>query len=187
MNWKLDSLYEAGEGEALYFQERMISYTAFGDKYDFTTYLREFITNYQKYGSVLGAIHEDVEYQTASNPGVYCILTWIPFASTKEAIVNLGTEYKIENRAPKGDFCEGFDEEDGLYFEFIDEDEIREYADLTGDQDEIKTIKPHLSVPYDKIAKVIMIQSSFQDRVFYFFKKDGEWFLWIEDFCDCSA
>lgn len=186
IDWMLDSLYEAGEGDMLYFQERIIDFRPFGDKAEFTAFLRKFSHDYKNNTDLSEYVHPEVSSFYAFNPGAYCVLGTAP-EDPNGQFIDVESDYVITDQKPTGDFCEGYEAEPGLYFEFIDKDQFPGYADLSGDQDIIKAITPSLEVEYDKVAKVLVIDKGFFNRHLYFFKSSGVWYLWIEDFCDCSA
>lgn len=181
IEWKLDSLFEAGEGDELYYQERVISVEPYGSAHDFTQFFESFQKDYvnrdlEKY------LHPEFDLIYGFNPGAYCIQSdQLP----EVYLGDMNSVYPIKNEAALGDFCEGYESPDGYYFQFIEEKDYPVYADLTGDDFTISS--PVLNVPYDEVVRVLLVTDHYFNRYLYFFKSEGQWFFWIEHFCDCSA
>jgi hypothetical protein len=188
IEWSVDSLWEAGEGDALYFQERANTVKELNKSWEFENFLSEFTEFYAERGDAFKkTLHSEMGIITTFNPGLYCVTS---SASTFEINDYSKKEFVISNEKPLGDFCEGFPKtENGFYYEFISsETDVPTFDDMSGDG-EIDGIHPYWNedFPYDQFVRVTLITEEYWDRYLYFMRSEGSWYLWIEDFCDCSA
>lgn len=99
-------------------------------------------------------------------------------------------DYTISSNEPIGDFCEGYEgAKNGLYYEIFDESQElypRIYDLSKGDATE-ESLYLSENISYDYLAMVTIISEEYFNRNLYFFKEQNKWYLWVEDYCDCSA
>ncbi|UKN02558.1 hypothetical protein K6119_03385 [Paracrocinitomix mangrovi] len=185
VEWEIDTLYEAGEGDEPYLKEVLRNYTILEKKSEFSGFLSEFIKAYSRQDDDLieKFLNADLGFKSAYRIGVYCA----PSQETSPQIKKfINWECNISNEMPVGDFCEGYPgAEDGMYYKSINENELPTFADPS--MEEFKAEQLPDKFENALINKVIIIKDEWTYNILYFVQIDGSWFLWLEDNCDCSA
>lgn len=185
--WKLDTLYEAGEGDAPYLAEWLVEYTVLRSGSDFSIFVESFLRDYTSTASLVKYIHPKARFQLAQNPGAMCFTehTAIPFNMT-------GVEFSVIDEfrnIPDGGFCEGYEgAENGIYYRAIDYEETPILSMLAGNGDVIEELIP-LPSEYWKnpIREVTVIVDQQHAAYLYFILIDNRWWLILQNQCDCSA
>lgn len=188
IEWEIDSFYEAGEGDELYYDEKLISYQIIEKSNDFAGYLYDFIHAYSREDDKLieNYIHSELGFLGTTQPGLYCMLE----KRDKPEISNFMTwESVISHERPDGDICGGYEGvEDGLYYSEIKADEIEDFTfNIPGGDFEFHP--PVLPEKYkdNALKKVQVITNESHYAYLYFVLMKDQWYLWIENRCDCSA
>ncbi len=188
VNWKVGRFYEAGEGEAIYYQESIVDVELLNSSFSFEQFLLEFSSQYQndKQADLKAHNHFLANLVTTYKNGLYCVKGQ-PDSLTK---ANYLTEnFTISAESPEGDICAGYkDALDGLYYEFFDERSnlFPVYNDMVEEGAE-RTLYLTEDIIYTYYAKVLVITEEQFNRALYFFMENNVWYFWVEDFCDCSA
>ncbi len=153
---------------------------------DFRVFFQRFIEDSYKGLDLNIYLHPEIGIYGANNPGAICVLI------RSMAIVNQSppTEAipKVFERAPKGHYCEGFEEEGGFYIlpGTLEKLPSYPYFDNNGDfkNTPIKLPATKNAIVYKKVK--VIIDKQFESDM-YFANIDYKWYLIIEDLCDCSA
>lgn len=186
VTWKVGKFSEAGEGEAIYFKEQLVAFEILQSSYSLEKMFVAFSKDYSKgtRAAIEQYINPDVALIATFNPGLYCV-TGRSKELPRPAYLN--QDFVISNKIPAGNFCEGYKGvKDGLYYEFIDETQLPTFDDMSGEGGKVSLyIEPE--VVYLYFAKVTVITDGQFNRYLYFFNGNDKWYLWVEDFCDCSA
>lgn len=187
VEWKIDSLYEAGEEESLYYDERLLSYEVIEQPAYFGDFLSEFIKAYSCKSKQLITpfLNDEIGFYSTFNPGLYCIIEQQDAPEIK-SFINL--DCKILDEKLIGNPCDGFPNiEDGLYFEAISYEEIPCFESPVDETIHEFTFPLEANFQSNELKKVTIITKEHQYVQLYFIKLDSDWYLWAEDFCDCSA
>ena len=195
VQWKVGKFYEAGEGDAIYYREQLVSsevietsFSLEGVSNPFEGFLNQFLDAYNSGDQerISTYVHPLVEQVSAYKMGLYCI------EGRPDYLPNQGYfsgEYVISSEKPPGDFCEGYEGvNDGLYYEYFDEsnDLFPRVYDMSEEGVE-KVLYVTDEVVYEQFIKVMVIADEYFSQHLYFFKENDRWYFWVEDFCDCSA
>lgn len=186
IQWKLDSVYLAGEGEKLYYQEHVLSYELIERAPVFEEELRDYFNHYASNDQTYleqKFIHPDFEISNAYNPGAACVLMgYEPGPDIRDP-----EGWLISDEMPQGDFCEGYPNvQNGLYYEVITTEELPYYADVT--TDDWKPVQPELpALDFTDIMKVTVVYDEWHYAYWYFLIIDNRPYIWLVDRCDCSA
>jgi len=187
IEWNIDSLYQAGEDEEMYYGQCLIKHTVVGQPPYFGDFLTEFIQAYSSDSSqnIQKYISPEVRFYNTSKNGLYCIINQVDSISTKQFM----PESFIVNRENLvGDPCNGYPNlQDGLYFERITYEDMPWYEIPTDEHVNEKTFPINPSLVNNEINKVSIIVDEILYVQLYFLKVDDSWYLWAEDYCDCSA
>ncbi|MEX1003565.1 MAG: hypothetical protein WDZ35_15710 [Crocinitomicaceae bacterium] len=188
VKWKWDTFYEAGEGDAPYQQKKLVEMELLEKRGSFEEWLNDFAEDYfsenfdqQKYA------HEKLKVSRAFNPGAYCNLGYTGEINDYREIK--GNKAVVKAGFPKGDFCEGYaGVSSGIYFKEITEKQLPSYTVLSEEDDFIreKLLLPS-AFKRSKINVGQVIDREYHYAYLYFLEIDGDWYLWVEDLCDCSA
>ena len=189
VTWKIDSLYEAGEGDELYYQERMIKYeTNWELETSFEAYLKDFTTDFVNLDAPMnGYINSEVGFYSSVNRGIYCILDKPDSVKKYESFKNYGP--KIVNETPYGDFCEGYKGvKNGFYFNRILSKNLPKFERLN---DDLEMVEEEYQIPSKFESNELMIVTIINEEYFaanlYFIQIDNKWYFFAQDLCDCSA
>ena len=191
VKWKVGKYYEAGEDDAIYYQEKLVAAERLTNSFSFEKFLNKFSETYSKGNQedIKKSAHPFEDIVTTYKNGLYCVKGKPEFISE---ISYLGQDYIITSEKPSGDFCGGYeDAKDGLYYEFFDES--KELQDLFPSVNDMNREGVEMGlyvtedIIYQYFAKVLVIAEGNFNRALYFFLEDGQWYFWVEDFCDCSA
>lgn len=187
--WKVGKFSEAGEGDAIYYREELVSFEVLKTSFSFEIFLNQFSEVYKngKQADINKHIHPLAELVSTYNPGLYCVEGRADDLPEQEYF---SSEYIITSEKPAGDFCEGYEGvKDGLYYEFFDEahDLFPRVYDMTGEGGIERTLYITEDILYQYFVKVMVITEGYFNRHLYFFKEQDRWFFWVEDFCDCST
>jgi hypothetical protein len=193
VDWKVDSFYEAGEGEQLYYDLILQGFEVLEEKLSFKAWLENgFLDDLLKNESAVMnqyAHPELKEILMAYNPGAYCAIGEGGFLPDFTPDFNNG--YVVEEGLPSGDFCEGYPNASaGFYIEQISESQLPAYADMSLEQGDDFGAAYTPDVPQggaDNYYKIAVISDEFQYAYLYFLEYNGEFYFWIKDLCDCSA
>lgn len=188
IKWRVDSLWEAGEGDELYFQETLISFEILEESNDFAGFLDEFLHAYSRdYDDIIREyISIDLGFNSTFQPGVYCVLQ---NRDAPEVHPFISWDCIIAEDLPEGGLCEGYPGiEDGLYYENIRPSEMDEFT-FNNDEGDFEDRLAELPEEFSnsELRKVQIIKDENHYAFLYFVLIDEEWLLWIEDLCDCSA
>lgn len=154
---------------------------------NFKAFFQRFIEDSYKGRDLNIYLHPEIGIYGANNPGALCVLV------RSMAIVNQSTRTEevppIFERAPKGNYCEGFDEEEGGFYilpETIQSLPSYPYFDNNGNLKDtpIKLPETQNKIIYKKVK--VIINKQFESDM-YFANIDYKWYLIIEDLCDCSG
>lgn len=186
VEWKVGEFSEAGENEALYFKEDLISLTALNASYSLESQLRMFYKDYKlgKKDQIQKHLHNQVELLCSFNPGAYCSLGRDFGLYKPEPIIE---PYLITSNMPTGDACEGYEgASNGLYYQFIEKSNLPSFNDMARDGE---SFKPALDSKINAkgFAKVLVMSNEYSSVNLYFFNANDHWYFWIDDLCDCSA
>lgn len=187
VEWKIDSLYEAGENEEMYYDERLLSYKIIEQPVYFGDFLTGFIKAYSSdsVDAILPFLNKELGFFTTSKDGLYCIINELEKPNTKSFI---DLNYKVLDEKLFGSPCDGFPNiEDGLYFETISYEDVPFFESPVGELMAEFTFPLKEEYQSNRLKKVVIITSESQYVQLYFVNLNGEWFLWAEDFCDCKA
>lgn len=185
VEWQIDDYYEAGEGEALYYNESLKDFEMLNTCSSLERFITDFTPTYQKgYDADLSTfINPEVELISSYNQALYCLPT---NRNDISGIPSFNFDYIISAEKPGGDICGGYPGvEDGFYYEFIDETQLPTFDDPMGEPPQTLYIEPHIEYWY--FAKVTLIFQEEFNRTLYLFNGNEKWYLWVENFCDCSA
>ena len=187
VQWRIDSLFEAGEGDESYYDERLLDYTVIEEPKYFGDFLSKFIKAYSNNDSILiqDFINNEVGFYSTFKPGLYCVINQQDYPITK-AFINL--DCNVLDEALLGNYCDGYPNiENGLYFENVNYDDVPIYESPVHEHVEEYWIP--LSEKYHKneFKKVTIVLDEYQYAQLYFIRLDKRWYLWAEDLCDCSA
>jgi hypothetical protein len=186
VEWRIDSLYEPGEEGDLYYQEHLISYEILEKGNDFGGYLREFIKAYSSATDDLMSEHinKEIGIIRTYNPGVYCAL----YKSDMVIEKFISWDCVIQEGEPNGDFCEGYlGVEDGLYYKEIESSDLPSFYDMSLLDDNFLQVEIPKEYEQNQLRKVTIVTKEYHYRYLYFIEIDKQWYLWIENSCDCSA
>ncbi len=188
IEWKIDSFYEAGEGDELYYNEQLISYSVLDRSNDFDGFLREFIKAYSRADNMLieKHINSDLGFFTTFQPGVYCVLEE---HEKPEINQNISWECVIAELEIKGSICDEYGgTENGLYYQDFKAENIEEFT-YTNDEGDFIFHPPYLPSKFENnpLKQVQIILDEYHYAYLYFVLIDDQWCLWVEDLCDCSA
>ncbi len=188
VHWKIGEFYEAGENDASYYSEEMISLDLLNSSFSFENHLSDFFEAYKSGNQtdIKKHIHPLVDMVSTYNPAMYCVNERpVDIPPLQEYFKD---EYIITSEKPVGDFCSGYEGvQNGLYYEFFDEthDLFPKVYDMSGEGVE-KTLHVTEDVLYQYFVKITVITDDYFNRHLYFFKELDRWYFWVEDFCDCS-
>lgn len=186
VTWKVGKYYEAGEGEAIYFKEQLVAFEILQSSYSLEKMFVAFSKDYSNDTptAIEQYINPDVALIATYNPGLYCVTGRSKELPRPPYLIQ---DFVISNKIPAGNFCDGYEGvKDGLYYEFIDETQLPTFDDMSGEGGKVSLyIEPE--VVYLYFAKVTVITDGQFNRYLYFFNGNDKWYLWVEDFCDCSA
>lgn len=188
LQWDFQEYYEAGEGDEPYYAEHLIAFEALTSPDYFPTFMEAFIN--QVVNLEIGTAqfaHNEVNYQTAFNPGLHCSLMELP--------EGLSDQYKLVktnffNELPEGDFCEGYPgATSGFYWDGKDitYTDLPQFSKLKGDDFTLEPVWIAEPLQENTFRKVIVILDEYQMSELYFIEIDNDWFLVLENWCDCSA
>jgi len=188
--WHLDSLYEAGEGDELYFQERLVSYEIVqGSKGNFEKFLQTFVVDFvDSNSSMLSYLNAESQFQSSYNIGLYCTLSKMDSVDKRDWFQDFNTS--IYDFSPIGDFCEGYSGvEDGFYYESIFEEDFPDFDNMNEEESpiekyEIPGSNSYLPPPF---IKVTIIKNEHHGGQLFFIKLKNKWYFFAQDLCDCSA
>ena len=188
IKWEIASFYEAGEENEPYFAEGLLSYTIIKMRDNFEKFINDFTKVYvaQQSGIIDEYIHEGIGIMTTFNPGVYCTLE---DRGLPRFIDSFKGKYIVSDQFPDGSVCDSFPgKEDGFYYMAVKHEDLPEYANMIPDGD-VQYKRPELpeNRTIEDYRKAILISEAEIFGSFYFIQVKGNWYLWIEDLCDCSA
>ncbi len=159
------------------------------DIIEFSLYLEKFIAAFNDENNDLKSFeHEDIGYSFLFNPGAYCsggshniiersLLQPIPVKNSFDKI-------------PKGDFCEGYPGiKDGFYYQKITANNLPSYLEDFDEEGGVIIGKIDVPKKYknNEIKKVIVITDEYHNTYFYFINIGSTWYLFCQDYCDCSV
>lgn len=151
----------------------------------FEIFFKTFIESIKGNKSQDNYIHKDIGVYVYTNPGVFCAASKSTKMAEIDEVKDIATT-NIFNRAPKGDFCEGYPgEKDGFYYSETTKDGIPSYYDAGTDSEKKVTLPANLN--YKKFMKVNIIMDEYFKLDLYFTCIDSSWYLIGQKFCDCSA
>jgi len=155
------------------------------DPMGFETFFKTFIESIKGTKSQDNYIHKDIGVYVYTNPGAFCsAIKSIKMANMAD-VKNIPAT-NIFNRAPKGDFCEGYPgEKDGFYYFETTKDGLPSFYDAETNADK-KVVLP-ATLNYKKFMKVNIIMGEYFKLDLYFTCIDSSWYLIGQSFCDCSA
>ncbi|MCH8904267.1 MAG: hypothetical protein IIA45_10175 [Bacteroidetes bacterium] len=189
VKWRVGKFSEAGEGEAIYYSEKLVSYNMLNSSSSFEKFLKQFSETYSngKPADINKYIHSYQELTSTYKNGLYCIDGRPDDLPKPEYFAE---DYTVTSEKPEGDFCEGYEGvKDGLYYEFFDEahDLFPRVYDFSEEGGTERSLYLTENILYQYFAKIKVITEQEFNRHLYFFKEQDRWFFWVEDFCDCSA
>lgn len=187
IEWKIDSLSEAGESEEMYFDEKLLTYKLLEQPVYFGDYLTEFIKDYSNDSNegMKKYLNEKVGFYTASKPDLYCVIEQKDSVETK-AFIDLNC--KILDEALVGNPCNGYPNiEDGMYFSEIKYSQVPHFESPVDEKMKEFTFPLNEDFHENRIKKVVFIVEETQYVQLYFLNYKGQWVLWAEEFCDCGA
>lgn len=187
IEWKIDSLYEAGEDEQLYYDERLLTYRVIEQPVYFGEFLTEFIKAYSSDSkeSMAPFLNEQIGFYTTFKPDLYCVINQKNSPDVKPFI---DLDCKVLDEKLIGNQCDGFPNiEDGLYFETIIHEEVPYFESPVGENMNDFTFPLNSSYHSNEFKRVTIITNELQYVQLYFVNLDGNWYLWAEDSCDCGA
>lgn len=186
IEWKIDSLYEAGDGDALYYKERLLAYTKIADAPDLSGIFLDFFSAWVSDNQpVIDEFkHPELELSHAFNPGAMCVLGMkSPYFGQQ-----VPAKMIVKKGFPNGDFCDGYPRvASGLYFETILADELPEYYFEDDDEFYTRMIDYPKIEGVEDIYKVIIILDEYHAGYLYFVEVADKIYIWHIDQCDCSA
>lgn len=184
IEWEVDSLYEAGEGEELYFKERLVSYEVLIPGVDLENQLLGYMLSYttNNIDALANYTHEIIGTSSAYNPGAACAYG----GYEPEIDIEYSQDWIVSTGPLIGDFCEGYiGVSDGLYYEEITEEGLPSYMDMAAD--EMVQLSIPEKVDIHKIYKVTVVMKEMHWGYLYFVEEDGVLYNLMTDRCDCSA
>lgn len=187
IEWNIDSLYEAGEGEELYYSQCLLNYSVVSQSPYFGDFLTEFIQAYSSDSAqnIQKYISEEIEFSSASKNGLYCIISQPDLVNVKSFMPD---SFIVNRESLVGDPCNGYPNlHNGMYFEKITYEDMPWYEIPTDEHVNEKTFPINPSLVNNEINKVSIIVDEMRYVQLYFLKIDDNWYLWAEDYCDCSA
>ena len=159
------------------------------DIVEFSFYLEKFIAAFNDENNDLKSfIHKDIKYSFLFNPGIYC--SGGPHNNIERILPNPVPVKNSFNKKPKGDFCEGYPGiKDGFYYQKISANNLPSYLEDFDEEGNVITGKIDVPKKYrnNEIKKVIVITDEYHNTYFYFINIGSTWYLFCQDFCDCSA
>jgi Short C-terminal domain len=146
-------------------------------------FLKSFFVLYKRNdGQIDVSINSEVGLIILSNPGSRCIGE--KSSSLRFMELNIPEKNVFESK-PIGDKCGGYSEnKDGFYFKEINEEGLPSYVISSDEWVDVKLPPKYSS---SKIIQVLIIQNEFWQSTFFFAQIDGSWYLFCQDFCDCSS
>lgn len=187
VQWYIDTLYEAGEGDMPSLQE-ILDYVEVLEPVDnFESFIQEFALDLREKRKPLKSYtNQIIGYGESSNPGAACLLDYQDEPS-RPLDLKQGVYENIQFLLPMGDFCEGYPGvADGLYCD--NRRTIPSYTFITEAGDFLMKEFPLPEEYQDaRMKEVIVIQDEFTLLRMYFIQTGVNWTLFIIDRCDCSA
>ncbi len=189
VKWKVGEFYEAGEGDAIYYKEQLVSVEGLKSSISFEPFLSQFYEDYKtgKQSDLNSYLHPLEKLISTQKIGLYCSERDPDNPPNEENLIN---EYIISSEKLVGDVCEGYEgAKDGLYYEFFgnSNDLFPRILDRSNEDMNDKSLYPTEEISCQNFAKITVIKDQFVDRYLYFFKEQDRWYFWLENFCDCSA
>lgn len=191
VKWTIDLFDEAGDDYS-YYDELILDLEIISEGQPVADWLSDgFIDDLLKNDLDLlkKYLHEEQEsVYTSYNPGAYCVLGgggYLPDFSP-----DFSNGRSVVKGYPEGDMCIGYEGASaGFYYEVVEsEADLPEFADMSGDQEMFSTITPPQPAGgADATYKVIVISEEYQYATIYILELYGEYYLWLIDYCDCSA
>ncbi|MBD3636496.1 MAG: hypothetical protein HUJ25_04070 [Crocinitomicaceae bacterium] len=187
IEWKIDTAYEAGEGDEPYEVKRLVNYEVLEKAEAFEDFLKRVAKVFTdtSVNDLSQFASKNTPYRTAFNPGVACHLG-DPMLDYEHYI---STDYIISDEMPQGDFCEGYEGvKNGFYYSHEYPVKIPVYATFDDNGDFVE-YKPELpgDLTENSLRMALVIHNEWHYAYLYFIMIEGKWYLWIEDLCDCSA
>lgn len=185
--WEMDSLYEAGENDELYLQERLIGFEVIRDlEIGFAIYLNAFSTPFLDLGADMEQfLHADIGFYYSINPGVYCVMNKV---DSVEKLALWFNSVVVANETPVGDFCEGYaDVESGFYYKRMLPKDLPTF--ISPGEDGVQEYKYEIPERFkdNELMQVTVINEEYHRAFLYFIQIDNQWYFFAQDYCDCSA
>lgn len=154
----------------------------------FIAFFSRFLCDSYQGNNLKSYIHPKINFYWATNPGAYCQLENIKSVANK----TLQTKQipAIFHRPPEGNYCLGYhNEASGFYIEEMNVRELDEpHTWFEGykynSEKRIELVKSISPMQPRKVT--VVIEEEF-NRALYFVNINYQWYVIIEDFCDCSA
>lgn len=188
VQWKVDSLFEAGEGDELYFQERIISYDVIRDlEKGFEKFLNVFVADFVNPSSdMLQYIQPDISFQSSNNLGLYCTLVKSGVVE-KHAWLN-GFETSVFENTPEGHFCDGYPGiQNGFYYTNVLLKDLPAFDKMEKDDFIVEKYDIPEEFSSNEFMKITMIKDEYHLGYLFFIQVENKWYFFAQDLCDCSA
>jgi hypothetical protein len=145
-------------------------------------FLETFFDLYKKKNmQITSNINPEIGVYILTNPGSRC--SGDKSASLKFIELPI-PEKSIFDKEPKGDKCGGFSGvSDGFYYQRVNAQDLPKFEKSPNKFEKLKLPSQYSDSPN---IKVTIIQKEFWQASFYFAKINGKWYLFCQDFCDCS-
>jgi len=189
VEWYIDTLYEAGEGDVPYLQENLSYIEVLEATDNFEPFIRQFALDMRDENATIQPYTSDViTYGETSNPGAYCVVNYKDKVSQHLEFSREMCE-NVRFALPEGDFCEGYmGAKDGFYVQDYPEGKVPEFTFISEDSD-FKFEEFPLPEEYrdGRIKEVTVIQDEYTLCTLYFLQLGVNWYIFVKDYCDCSA
>jgi len=188
LRWEVDSLYEAGEGDELYYQERVVSLEINNDlEKGFEKFLNVFVPDFINPNSDMSNyIYSEMSFQTSYNIGLYCTLSKLDSVDKHDWFQDF--EASFFKGLPEGHFCDGYPNiVDGFYYERILQTQLPTFDKLSGEDFIEEEYDIPKSLLQNEVMKITVIKDEYHRGYLYFLFTENKWFFFAQDLCDCSA
>lgn len=163
----------------------------------FVAFFSRFLCDSYRGNNLESYLHPEIGLYYATNPGARCEIK-----NNYRSVVNESLQTKnipaIFHRPPGGNYCMGYaNEASGFYIEDMDVNEMDEphtwfkgftyNSGKSGAADSEKHIELAKSISPMQPRKVTVVIEEEFDRELYFVNINYQWYVILENFCDCSA
>ncbi len=192
LEWRIGEFTEAGEGdgnESSYYDEELIRYEVLEATQSLEEFLSVFLDDLCSPKSDLSQyVHHEILFGTANNPGAYCMFGYQDEPERSDRFYF--QDGVVSDKLPKGDFCEGYEGvQNGFYYSLLAADKVPKFSFVS--PDEMDFVYQDFPIPkkFDNcgLVEIVEIDDEFHYQYIYLIEIDFTWYIFAQDFCDCSV